>query len=43
LILRYSRLREDASIGIVLSVFFGAGVVGLSYVQVERAHRGRRG
>jgi manganese/zinc/iron transport system permease protein len=35
LILRYSRLREDASIGIVLSVFFGAGVVGLSYVQVN--------
>ena len=32
-LLRFSRLREDASIGIVLSVFFGAGVVGLSYVQ----------
>ena len=32
-ILRHSRLHEDAAIGIVLSVFFGAGVVGLSYVQ----------
>ncbi len=33
LILRHTRLREDAAIGIVLSVFFGAGVVGLSYIQ----------
>ncbi|MAY73350.1 MAG: hypothetical protein CMJ31_01235 [Phycisphaerae bacterium] len=32
-ILRHTRLREDAAIGIVLSVFFGAGVVGLSYIQ----------
>jgi len=32
-ILRYSRLHEDAAIGIVLSVFFGAGVVGMSYIQ----------
>ncbi len=32
-LLRYTRLREDAAIGIVLSVFFGAGVVVLSYVQ----------
>ena len=36
-ILRYSRLREDAAIGIVLSVFFGAGVVALSYIQVNAA------
>jgi manganese/zinc/iron transport system permease protein len=33
LILRHGRLREDAAIGIVLSVFFGAGVVLLSHVQ----------
>ncbi len=36
-ILRYSRLREDAAIGIVLSVFFGAGIVGLSYIQANDA------
>jgi manganese/zinc/iron transport system permease protein len=36
-ILRHTRLREDAAIGIVLSVFFGAGVVGLSYVQANAA------
>lgn len=34
-ILRHSRLREDAAIGVVLSVFFGAGVVGLSYIQAN--------
>lgn len=33
LILRHSRLREDAAIGIILSVFFGAGIVVLSYIQ----------
>jgi manganese/zinc/iron transport system permease protein len=33
LILRHTRLKEDAAIGIVLSVFFGAGVVLLSYIQ----------
>ena len=33
LILSHSRLREDAAIGIVLSVFFGVGIVLLSYVQ----------
>ncbi len=33
LILRHTRLREDAAIGIVLSVFFGAGIVLLSYIQ----------
>lgn len=32
-ILRFSRLREDAAIGVVLSVFFGAGVVVLSFIQ----------
>lgn len=32
-VLRFSRLREDAAIGIVLSVFFGVGVVLLSVVQ----------
>jgi manganese/zinc/iron transport system permease protein len=36
-ILRFSRLREDAAIGIVLSVFFGAGIVGLSYIQANAA------
>jgi len=34
-ILRYTRLREDAAIGIVLSVFFGAGIVALSYIQAN--------
>ncbi len=33
LLLRITRLREDAAIGIVLSVFFGLGVVLLSIVQ----------
>ncbi len=32
-ILRFTRLREDAAIGIVLGVFFGVGVVLLSVVQ----------
>ena len=35
LILHHTRLREDAAIGIVLSVFFGAGIVGLSYIQAN--------
>jgi len=30
---RWTRLREDAAIAVVLSVFFGAGVVMLSYIQ----------
>ncbi len=34
-ILRHTRLREDAAIGIVLSVFFGVGVVALSVVQAH--------
>lgn len=34
-ILRFSRLHEDAAIGIILSVFFGAGIVGLSYIQAN--------
>lgn len=33
LILHHTRLKEDAAIGIVLSVFFGIGVVGLSIIQ----------
>ncbi len=32
-IVRFTRLHEDAAIGIVLSVFFGAGVVLLTYIQ----------
>lgn len=32
-ILRFSKLKEDAALGIVLSVFFGFGVVGLSLAQ----------
>lgn len=35
-LLRRTRVREDAAIGIVLSVFFGAGVVVLSIVQGMR-------
>ena len=34
-IVRFSRLREDAAIGIVLSVFFGFGVVALSWIQAN--------
>jgi manganese/zinc/iron transport system permease protein len=36
-LLRFTRLHEDAAIGIVLSVFFGAGVVLLSYIQKNAA------
>jgi manganese/zinc/iron transport system permease protein len=35
LILQHSRLKEDAAIGIVLSVFFGVGIVLLSVVQTS--------
>ncbi|MGP1345063.1 MAG: metal ABC transporter permease [Phycisphaerales bacterium] len=38
LILRHSRVREDAAIGMVLGVFFGVGVVLLSLIQVHAAH-----
>ncbi|MEM7228795.1 MAG: iron chelate uptake ABC transporter family permease subunit [Planctomycetota bacterium] len=34
-LLRVTRLREDAAIGIILSVFFGAGVVTLTYIQAN--------
>jgi manganese/zinc/iron transport system permease protein len=33
MIVRYSRLPEDSALGIVLSVFFGVGLVLLTYVQ----------
>ena len=36
-LVRYTRLRDDAAIGAVLSVFFGAGVVLLSYIQGLRS------
>lgn len=36
-LVRSTRLREDAAIGIILSVFFGAGVVILSIVQSMKA------
>jgi manganese/zinc/iron transport system permease protein len=36
-IVRSTRLREDAAIGVVLSVFFGAGVVVLSVIQSMRS------
>lgn len=32
-ITRYSRIKEDAAIGLVLSVFFGIGIVLLTYIQ----------
>ena len=32
---RWTRLREDAAIAIVLSVFFGAGIVLISWIQVN--------
>ncbi|MEL7483641.1 MAG: iron chelate uptake ABC transporter family permease subunit [Planctomycetota bacterium] len=34
--LRHTRLNEDAAIGIVLSVFFGLGIVGLSFIQANQ-------
>lgn len=36
LILQHTRLKEDAAIGIVLSVFFGIGIVLLSVVQTSK-------
>lgn len=39
-LLRSTRLKEDAAIGIVLSVFFGVGVVLLSYVQRSKVGSG---
>ena len=33
LVVRFSRVKEDSAIGIVLSVFFGAGIVLLTYIQ----------
>lgn len=35
MILRHGRLREDVAITVVLGVFFGVGVVGLSYIQAN--------
>src|SRR5690606_35956722 len=32
-IIRYSRIREDTALGIILSVFFGLGLVVLTFVQ----------
>jgi len=40
LILHHSRLKEDAAIGIVLSVFFGIGIVLLSLVQTSSSGSG---
>ncbi len=40
LILHQSRLKEDAAIGIVLSVFFGMGIVLLSLVQTSTSGSG---
>lgn len=40
LILHHSRLKEDAAIGIVLSVFFGIGIVLLSIVQTSSSGSG---
>lgn len=39
---RYSRLREDAGIGIVLSVFYSAGVVGLTLL-AKQTNSGQSG
>jgi manganese/zinc/iron transport system permease protein len=39
---RFSRLREDAAIGIVLSVFYAAGVVGLSML-AKQSNSGQAG
>lgn len=32
-VVRWSRIKEDSAIGLVLSVFFGAGIVLLTYIQ----------
>jgi manganese/zinc/iron transport system permease protein len=32
-VVRWSRIKEDSAIGIILSVFFGAGIVLLTYIQ----------
>lgn len=40
LILHHTRLKEDAAIGIVLSVFFGIGIVLLSLVQSSESGSG---
>jgi manganese/zinc/iron transport system permease protein len=40
LILHHTRLKEDAAIGIVLSVFFGIGIVLLSLVQSSQSGSG---
>lgn len=32
-VIRHSRIKEDAAIGIILSVFFGAGIVLLTFIQ----------
>ena len=37
MILRHGRLREDVAITVVLGAFFGAGVVGLSFIQANSA------
>ncbi len=37
LLLRLTRLHEDAAIGVVLSVFFGAGIVVLSIIQQDQS------
>ena len=42
-IVRWSRTKEDAAIGIVLSTFFGAGIVLLSAVQKESVRGNKAG
>lgn len=34
-VVRYSRIKEDSAIGMVLSVFFGLGIVLLTYIQKQ--------
>ena len=42
-ITRTTRLKQDAALGIVLSVFFGAGIVLLTYLQKARVNAAQAG
>jgi manganese/zinc/iron transport system permease protein len=43
LLARYSRIKEDAAVGVVLSVFFGAGIVLSRFIQNNTAEGSKAG
>jgi manganese/zinc/iron transport system permease protein len=43
LLARYSRVKEDAAVGVVLSVFFGAGIVLSGIIQKQATEGGKAG